>query len=295
MRSITALASLAATVFLISGCGSSGSVSPGVALQGPGYWTHGRLLGARPWLSGTGGRSGPAGRGGSAFPTPNPSPTAHSTLRALRVGGLFAQSADGNHFCTASVVDSPGHNVLITAAHCINAGNGSGYRSNIVFIPDYADGNSPFGVWQPEKLIVDPRWASGADQDLDVGFIVLKPLDGKNIQDVLGANKLGINPGFSNVVRVTGYPDTASEPVTCMNKTTRQAAYQVKFACAGYPDGTSGSPWVVKFDPQSRTGTIVGVIGGYQQGGDTDSISYSTDFDSDIEKLYQEATSSETG
>lgn len=34
----------------------------------------------------------------------------------------------------------------------------------------------------------------------------------------------------------------------------------------------SGSPWVTHFDTRSRTGTIVGVIGGYQQGGDTPSI-----------------------
>jgi hypothetical protein len=32
---------------------------------------------------------------------------------------------------------------------------------------------------------------------------------------------------------------------------------------------------VTHFDTRSRTGTIVGVIGGYQQGGDTPAVSYS--------------------
>ena len=54
--------------------------------------------------------------------------------------------------------------------------------------------------------------------------------------------------------------------------------------------GTSGSPWITRFDPVTRTGAIVGVIGGYQEGGDTPAVSYSAYLDSDIRKLYQEAT-----
>ncbi len=43
------------------------------------------------------------------------------------------------------------------------------------------------------------------------------------------------------------------------------------------------------FDPRTRAGTIVGVIGGYQQGGDTPSVSYSTYFGSGIHQLYEQA------
>jgi V8-like Glu-specific endopeptidase len=279
LKSLTTLSICLAAACLVSGCGSSASPSASAG----GYWSRERLLAAQPWRY---------GEHGNALPSPNPSPTAHSTLRALRVGALFSSGSGGNHFCTASVVNSPGHNLLITAAHCINNGNGNGYRSNIVFIPAYADGNEPFGVWQPEKLLVDPRWASSSDEDLDVGFIVLKPLNGKNIQDVLGGDNLAINPGFTNVVRVTGYPSSASEAVTCVNKTSQQATYQVRFDCDGYPNGTSGSPWVTHFNEDTRQGDIVGVIGGYQAGGDTDSISYSSYFDSDIENLYKQATGS---
>jgi V8-like Glu-specific endopeptidase len=278
LRYLTTISICIAAIFLVSGCGSG--TGPTAATGGPNYWTRQRLLGASAWAS------------RAAFPSPNPSATSHSTLRAVRVGALFSNGSDGDHFCTASVVNSPGHNVLITAAHCINNGDGHGYRSDIVFIPNYADGDQPFGEWQPEKLLVAPGWASSSDPNLDVGFIVLKPLNGQNIQDVLGGNDLGVNPGFTNVVRVTGYPDSASEPVTCVNKTSQQSSSQVRFDCAGYPDGTSGSPWIVRFDPLSRTGTIVGVIGGYQEGGDTDSVSYSSYFNSDIENLYKQATGS---
>jgi V8-like Glu-specific endopeptidase len=122
-----------------------------------------------------------------------------------------------------------------------------------------------------------------------VGFIVLRPKNGRNIQDVLGGNRLGIDAGFTNLVRVTGYPGGSRQAVTCVNWTSRQARYQLKFTCAGFFGGTSGSPWVADFDPLTDSGTVVGVIGGYQEGGKTDSVSYSVYLEHDTENLYQRA------
>jgi V8-like Glu-specific endopeptidase len=262
---------------LLSGCGAESTGSPAA---GVGYWTRSRLLGAQP------SRKWPL----PETPSPGATPSAHSPeLAAPRVGALFSHNASGNHFCTASVVASPGHDLLITAAHCIHGGKGAGYHTDIVFIPGYQDGSEPFGVWTPSALLVDPQWADSSDPDFDVGFVVLRPLDGKNIQDVLGANQIGFDAGFTNLVRVTGYPSSANAPVTCLNWTSQQSATQVKFQCAGFFGGTSGSPWMTRFDPGTRTGTIVGVIGGYQEGGDTDAISYSVYLNGDIRSLYQQA------
>ena len=232
--------------------------------------------------------------GQKLIPQPGRSPDSHTAVVALRVGALFEHDASGEHFCTASVVASPGKDLLITAAHCINGGNGSGYRKDIVFIPDYRDGNAPYGVWTPQRLLVAPQWANSSDPDFDVGFVVLQPHNGENIQQVLGASRLGIDSGYRYLVRVTGYPDSADAPITCINWTSRQSATQLRFECGGYTGGTSGSPWVTHFDTRSRTGTIVGVIGGYQQGGDTPSISYSVYLNNDIHQLYEQAISDGT-
>ena len=210
-------------------------------------------------------------------------------IAAPRVGALFSRSASGNHFCTASVVASPGHDLLITAAHCINGGKGGGYNQDIVFIPGYENGDEPFGVWTVSKLLVDQDWTTASDPDYDVGFVVLNPNGGKNIQDVLGANEIAFNAGYPNLVRVTGYPSSADAPVTCLNRTSMQSTTQVRFDCGGFFGGTSGSPWVTDFDPRTRTGHIVGVIGGYQEGGDTDSISYSVYLNDGIRTLYEQA------
>ena len=283
MRAFALAAAIA--MIVVSGC----STAPAARLPWPGAsgvassWSRSQLINARPlW----------AGR--RVIPLPGQTPDAHSAPAALRVGALFERDASGGHFCTASVVASPGEDLLITAAHCVNGGDGSGYKQDIVFIPGYRDGAAPYGIWTPERLLVAPQWADSANPDFDVAFIVLQPHDGENIQQVLGANQLGYDTGYQYLVRVTGYPSSAGAPITCVNWTSQQSATQLEFGCGGYTGGTSGSPWVTRFNPRTRTGTIVGVIGGYQQGGDTPSISYSAYFGSGVQQLYEQAISGGT-
>jgi V8-like Glu-specific endopeptidase len=271
---------IATVAFAAAGC----TATPGAGHHSPlgaiSYWDRARLLGALPFTARL--RRGPA---------PGQSASAHAAgpRAGLRVGALFEHGASGDHFCTASVVASPGKDLLITAAHCINGGSGKGYLSDIAFVPDYRDGQEPFGVWTPAKLLVAPQWADSADPDYDVGFVVLKPHDGLNIQEVLGASRLGTDIGFQYLVHVTGYPDSAAAPITCVNWTSRFSDTQLRFECAGYTGGTSGSPLVVKFRPRSHTGTIIGVIGGYEEGGETSSVSYSARIGSAIQQLYRQA------
>lgn len=280
----SAVAAVAVATLAVAGC-SSASSEPAAghpATHGAAsYWDRIRLLSALPFAL--------RGR-----PLPLPGQSANSRTAGaragLRVGALFEHGPSGNHFCTASVVSSPGKDLLITAAHCINGGKGGGgYDSDIVFIPDYRDGQEPFGVWTPAKLLVAPQWADSSDPDFDVGFVVLEPHDGKNIEQVLGASRLGTDLGYQYIVHVTGYPDSENTPITCVNRTSRFSDTQLKFECAGYTGGTSGSPWVTKFIPGSHTGTIVGVIGGYQEGGDTPSLSYSVRFGPAVLALYRQA------
>jgi V8-like Glu-specific endopeptidase len=294
-RLLVAVAAALAAAALAGGCtatpgaarpgppqspGSSTAAAGGPADESLDYWTKSRLLAAQPWRL----WSLPAAAG-----VPSAQPTAHPVrLAASRVGALFENDTTGNHFCTASVVASPGHDLLITAAHCINDGNGHDKR-DIVFVPGYADGGTPYGVWTPRALIVDQRWAHGADPDYDVGFVVLSAQGTRAIQDVLGANQVAFSTGPRQFVRVTGYPDNADAPVTCRNWTSEDDANHPRFECSGFYGGTSGSPWVTAFNPVTRTGTIVGVIGGYQEGGATDAISYSSYLGNDIQQLYQRA------
>ena len=212
-------------------------------------------------------------------------------------GALFTVSNGtlGYHFCTASVVHSPRGNLLITAAHCVTGRSGP-----IAFGPGYHDGKTPYGIWYVSRVLVDQAWsASGSIAD-DVAFLQVKAdTAGTEIEDVTGANQLGLSEPAGQLTQVIGYPDGSSEPVVCENQTKAfgagstgagsTGATQLEFDCGGYPDGTSGSPFLVQINQATGEGTVAGVIGGYQQGGDSPSVSYSIAFGSNVGTLYQSA------
>ncbi|MER7673849.1 hypothetical protein ABTY61_36045 [Kitasatospora sp. NPDC096128] len=215
--------------------------------------------------------------------------TAKPTVLNGLVGAVFTRNADGDHFCTASVVDSAGLNLIVTAAHCVWDPK-IGQRSDLVFVPGYRNGDTPSGVWPLLAVSVDDGWKDRADPDMDVAFAVVQAQNGQQVQQVLGANKLGVNRGYQVPVRVTGYPGSSDVPITCSNTTSEQSATQLRIDCPDYTGGTSGSPWVTDFDPSTRTGTVVGVIGGYQEGGDSPNTSYSSYFGDRVQALYDRAT-----
>jgi V8-like Glu-specific endopeptidase len=206
-----------------------------------------------------------------------------------RVGAIFEKDDSGDHFCTASVVQSPGRNMLITAAHCAFDSDAGAPVDDLVFAPDYRDGEEPTGLWKVKTVVVDDRWAKSNDEDLDVAFLVLAKKDGEQIQDVLGGNTLGIDRGFTNEVKITGYPTSRDTPISCQNRTTKYSSTQLRIRCEDFEGGTSGSPWLADYDPKSHTGTVIGVLGGHEGGGSEDDVSYAAYFDDDIAKLYRHA------
>ncbi|MDH6131719.1 V8-like Glu-specific endopeptidase [Kitasatospora sp. MAA4] len=214
--------------------------------------------------------------------------TAPQNAGASRIGVLTLPAQNGTRVCTASVVDSPGRNLLATAAHCVFS-HSAGQLDGLTFVPGYHDGYAPHGGWTVDRITVDPHWQDSEDPDYDVAFLSVAPLDGQQIEDVLGGNKLGLNLGFDLPVTVTGYPFSREQPITCTTRTVARSSTQERFDCGDFSDGTSGSPWLTDIDPQSGLGTLVGVIGGYQAGGDSPDISYSVSFDDRVSALYHQA------
>ena len=200
------------------------------------------------------------------------------------VGALFTGSVGhlSGHSCTASVVDSPAGDLVITAAHCV-AGS-TGYA----FAPGYHNGWAPYGMWTVSRVSVDRAWAVSADPNDDVAFLVVKQAGrGQSIQQVTGADQLGTGWGPVQAVQVIGYPQDTDWPITCQATTSAFGSEQLKFTCAGYTDGTSGGPFLAQVNPATGLGAVIGVIGGYQQGGNTPSVSYSPRFGRAVAALYR--------
>jgi hypothetical protein len=97
------------------------------------------------------------------------------------------------------------------------------------------------------------------------------------IEGVTGAERLATGWHEPVLVQVIGYPDDANQPVTCTNWAKNFSPTQLEFDCDGYTDGTNGQ------------GTVIGVIGGYEQGSDTPQVSCSSVFGSAVAALYRSA------
>ncbi|WP_241833161.1 trypsin-like serine peptidase [Streptomyces caatingaensis] len=212
------------------------------------------------------------------------------------VGVLFYTGDDmRSHHCTASVVHSPKGNLLVTAGHC-------SIGDDAAFVPDYQQGadRQPYGVWTVDRVFTDPRRTdTGEGSDLDFAFATVRPdAKGRQIEQVTGANRLVRTPAYVNRVTVIGYPsaddDPADEAIRCTAMTSRLENHnQLKMRCDGFFSGTSGSPWLTHFNEKTRTGDLIGVLGGLNGGGpDGDNsaqLSYSPMNDDEIFKLYLDA------
>jgi V8-like Glu-specific endopeptidase len=204
------------------------------------------------------------------------------------VGALFTTSGSKlkQHFCTASVVSSPHGDLAITAAHCV-----TGISGTIDFVPGYNDGHRPYGVWTVTRVYVDRAWSSVSSQDDDFAFLkISRPGSGVPIEDETGAERLVTGtPASRQQVDVIGYPNASNQPVICQNQLKRPMADQLEFDCGGFTNGTSGGPFLAHVSPSSGQGSLIGVIGGYQQGGNTPQVSYSAVLGASAAALYRTA------
>ena len=220
-------------------------------------------------------------------PGPPPMPTGGEAFDGTpAIGALFTLSGGqlGRHFCTASVVDSPHGDLVVTAAHCVT-GKSPGH---IAFVPGYHSGVAPFGIWLTSAVLADSAWRTSADPDHDVAFLVVHQAGGSTqVQSLTGGEKLGVDWPARAWVQVIGYPDATEQPITCQNESKPFGRHQMEFDCGGYTNGTSGGPFLGRVNSSTGAGTVIGVIGGYEQGGDIASVSYSPWFGGAVQALYQ--------
>ncbi|MFI9046366.1 trypsin-like serine peptidase [Streptomyces sp. NPDC053427] len=264
------------------------------------YWTPERMAAAIAHApGGTRPRHAPVPPTGATTGPPAASrvaPAARHFGGVPSVGVLFTVDKDAKtHHCTASVVQSPRGNLILTAGHC-----NPGPRS--AFVPQYRSGaaTQPYGIWAiGETFDYADRGTTGDGADLDFAFATVAPDGrGRTLESVTGGNTLTATPGYTNRVTVIGYPSVRNDPqdraVRCDTRTTRlTGTRQLRMDCGGFYGGTSGSPWLTHFDERTRTGQVVGLIGGLNGGGPTgphsDRTSYSPYFDAAVFDLYARA------
>ncbi|MFB7465459.1 trypsin-like serine peptidase [Streptomyces sp. NPDC056224] len=218
-------------------------------------------------------------------------------------------TANGEHWCTASVVDSPKGNVVATAAHCVAPGGEDGRPGEVAhdghaigelaFAPAFSgegSGSHPLGVWKVSSIHVDERWTKWGEDTADFAFLTIAPDDdGRSVQEAVGGRAEAPKPewtsGYLREVTVVGYPESEhnpqNKPVSCTTQTRHDEddPDMLYISCAGFWTGTSGSPWIADRGGPARPGRLIGVL----SGGDTDVDSTAALFDEHAKALYERA------
>jgi V8-like Glu-specific endopeptidase len=258
------------------------------------FWTAARMKSAARIGASGAAASQQAGPQATATPPPGtPNPVYFDGVPT--VGALFFTTGTQAHFCTASVVDSATFDLVLTAAHCVYGS--SGYATNVVYVPNWHQGVSPYGAWPVKTITVAAGWKQSQDPNLDFAFLAVTPPAGtkKPVQLVTGGLRLGINTPYSQPVTPVGYNNTDDQPIKCATRSQEFEPTQIEFYCNNYQDGTSGGPWIAHFNPVTGTGTVVGEIGGYEQGGDYAWQSFSPYYSWPILRLFVHAQLEQAG
>lgn len=209
-------------------------------------------------------------------------PKAATTAANPTVGALFDGALSAGHDCSGSVLAGATRDLVLTAAHCV-----SGTGTGLTFVPGYDEGAAPYGVYRVVAAYVDPRWLAGQDPAHDFAVLRVVPVSGdRPIEDVTGGNRLGRTPRDGTLVTDVAYNQGVGDaPVSC-RAAVEGPARTPTFACQGFVDGSSGSPWLVRVHGRTE---VVGVIGGLYQGGCRSDVSYSSPFGAAVRELVARA------
>lgn len=173
------------------------------------------------------------------------------------VGKLFFKVGGQSFVCSASSI---GGCAILTAGHCVHAGNNSpdGWATDVVFVPAYRDGDTPYGQWPARYLVTRTYWyQNGIPKGLsqDIGGAVLHRQNGRMISQRVGW--LGFAWNWSRIQHwlSMGYP--AASPFNGQRMQINAASYAYDGNVGANPKpvgmgndltgGSSGGPWVWQF------------------------------------------------
>jgi V8-like Glu-specific endopeptidase len=257
--------------------------SPAAAGKVARYWTKDRMRRAvdvsqiadsRPPGTGTARANGKPGT------TPAADPAVRAVARKLaggdaRLAAQITESATvGKVFytkpstglpgykCSASALNTPSLQLVITAGHCVHEGAGGTWMRDWTFVPQYRNGAAPHGTFAAKQFRSFDAWMNSSDRRRDVGVTTTWPLNGRKLVNVVGG--MGLSWNFPQAVPVTtlAYPSNFNGGEIqqwCQGTTRAVSDGRIELACNNGP-GASGGPWLRNFDDNTGRGSVNGVM-----------------------------------
>ncbi|MBP2703406.1 trypsin-like peptidase domain-containing protein [Microbispora sp. RL4-1S] len=236
-------------------------------------------------------------------------------------GRVFFTIGDGLYSCSGSSIQSRYRNLVATAAHCVYdiAGDASTMK-RWIFIPGYYDGKAPWGIYVGKTAHTHHDFEVYEDADHDYAFVTVYNgivrdhakktwSDAGRLGDKVGGQGLAYNQKVGAPVFVFGYPAAPQadgqyawsgeklkwcygKPFFPVQESSVKAEEQIGLKCA-MTGGSSGGPWILKYQSSRRIGYINGVtsLGGDTDGDNRSDLITSAYFDGETYAVYKSAYS----
>jgi hypothetical protein len=176
-------------------------------------------------------------------------------------GRLFVRQGNEQGFCSATAINSPSRQLILTAGHCINTGprgvrGHTTWSRTVVFVPAYTDGLAPFGAFVAHRndVHVPKQWLELGNPNFDVGAAQVQPnAEGVNVADAVGGGAtIALDLGRKQQFQTFGYPGKVkrmqgcSSPYVGDDSTTYQipGPPTIAIRCHWAP-GASGGGWLI--------------------------------------------------
>jgi V8-like Glu-specific endopeptidase len=266
------------------------------------YWTTDRMRHAKP-VPGTSFRNDTATASARSSGTPGSTPSAKAIASAANslagknaklaasitesavVGKVFFHKPSGGDWvCSASALNSPSKQLVITAGHCVHEGAGGTWVTNWTFAPRYRSGSRPFGTFAAKQFRTFNTWISSSDLSRDVGMVTTWPLNGNKLVDVVGGNGLNWNWPKNVAITILGYPQNANNGEIqqwCQGTTSDGGGGTIAIGC-NFNGGSSGGPWMMSFDNNTGRGQTDGVMSTL----DTAGVNRASYFDDAVKAMF---------
>ncbi|MFI6505712.1 trypsin-like serine peptidase [Nonomuraea typhae] len=186
-------------------------------------------------------------------------------LVSQTTGRVFLTVDEVDFVCSAGTVRSANRDVVVTAGHCVKDGAGE-WAKNWTFVPGYQEGGGqPYGAYTARRMFVAGPWSRGGDDSYDVGMVALNTSNGRHVTDVVGSQEIAFNARRGGQAYGFGYP--ADPPYDgeqlfyCAGRLRDDPYGQTRDQGLGcdMTAGSSGGPWLTRFDPATGKGTVTSV------------------------------------
>jgi V8-like Glu-specific endopeptidase len=230
-----------------------------------------------------------AGRRG--VETPGAPWTYRGAVRAT-TGKVFFTIDGGDYVCSAGSVSSANRDLVVTAGHCAQDATGTWAR-NWIYVPGYEQGRRPYGAFTARHVFVPGPWSAHGDENYDVALVALAPSAGRHITDAVGAQGIAFDQPRGSLVYGFGYPAGGrydGERLTYCSGRTHPDSHKITHDEGLHCDmteGSSGGPWLTRFDAGSGTGVVTSVSS--FKYADDPATMYGPYFGSAVHRMYERA------